>query len=567
MHNKKAVHGLHWDILWISSLAAIGIIIFYSSSYASVPNVGEFPIELGKELEKNSNANQKIDAVIRSIIRQSLAELTAKDISEIIQGCDNYLSYILLNKDNIQSCLNMESMKSGFIKAFQQKLDNVKPNKYLDLSGINYKVSISDKNGKFFLSGITEAELKIPLSIKKGSNEKQIGNLFVNPSFSIDTGYYFSDYDKLSKKSQELFWACKNLNIEECVNANKNHVFNDDNFGLLGSCEPEEKENFFRVVEYVEACSYSSDKSCICTQNNPSIKGSYDISKDGNDIMIADKNNPGLKQKIENAGLVDNYIYVGGASYVHKDTDGKVIISGYWTGKTCEPNPQTKFRFCVWSKNSSLYAYDENDKTAKLRPIVYRFALDFKEYSGNDILKGSSGNDILTESADIKERIRQLAQEIGFTNIDLALKLAKTESNFRHCNDGTLNCGTSNNGNVFTNGKDFGVMQINIDANSDLFNQGTQRLSLFACKQGETAYDLDCNIKSGLKILQQNYNAYGFNTERYNSAIDEFCKDSSNNAKYKSYADPWDRALRAYNGFGCNAQVAGYVEKVDSAIV
>ena len=44
---------------------------------------------------------------------------------------------------------------------------------------------------------------------------------------------------------------------------------------------------------------------------------------------------------------------------------------------------------------------------------------------------------------------------------------------------------------------------------------------LFGCKKEETAYDINCNIKSGLRILQQNYQAYGPNTDRYNNAVDK----------------------------------------------
>ena len=91
---------------------------------------------------------------------------------------------------------------------------------------------------------------------------------------------------------------------------------------------------------------------------------------------------------------------------------------------------------------------------------------------------------------------------------------------------------------------------------------------LFGCKKEETAYDINCNIKSGLRILQQNYQAYGPNTDRYNNAVDEFCKDPALNAKYKSYVNPWDRALRAYNGFGCSIGAdVSYVEKVNSTYV
>src|SRR3989344_6546691 len=479
-------------------------------------------------------------------------------------GCktdDNPASYSVWGFGGNAECSpGADTAQKAFIDQFLKKLDGfLSDYKYAAFQPGNYNIVFKDND----VIGAAKEPLKF-LFIKEGRIENVFSGYYsIKPSFRVSLDYDFSDYSKLMEKSQELIGICSGRNPESCLDANKD-IFDDESFELLESCEPEQKENFFKVVDYAESCSYSDDNSCICTQNNPSVKGSYDISQDGNDILIADKNNKELRERIKNANMVDSYVYIGGASYVHKDDQGKVIISGYWDGKTCTPKPQTKFRFCVQSRSSSIYAYDETDKTAKPRPVIYKFALDFD--TGNDILKGSSGNDILTESSDIRERIRLVSQEIGFTNLELALKLAKTESNFRHCTDSTLNCGTSNNQNVLTNGKDFGVMQINIDAHPDLFTKGAQRLSLFACKEGETVYDLDCNIKSGLKILQQNYNAYGFNAERYNNAVDEVCKDDSNNAKYKSYTG-WDRALRAYNGFGCNTQVAGYVEKVDSAIV
>src|SRR3990167_8713593 len=75
------------------------------------------------------------------------------------------------------------------------------------------------------------------------------------------------------KNMTAIFGFCKDSeNKAFCIASNRLQFFNDDDLKLLDKCDSEEKENFFRVFEYVESCSYSEDKSCICTKNNPSLK-------------------------------------------------------------------------------------------------------------------------------------------------------------------------------------------------------------------------------------------------------------------------------------------------------
>ena len=559
---KKGSTGIHWDILAIAALVSVGIIFFYSPAQASTPEVGEFPAKLAKSLEETRNKDQIINKILERTFEQSLAQIIGNGIFSSSTECGNYLGYGIIIRKNSE-CLNNFDIGQNLIKLFQESYAGLKKSKIggIDFSDVNFEVSID----KGF---IAHAQGKVPFSLLSGGGKEVVA--YINPSFYSSIGYDLDEYKRIAEKAQGLFNLCtESESLDFCIASNKLQFFASDDFELLDKCEPEEKENFFKIAEYIESCSYSNDNSCICTKNNPSVNGSFQISQDGDDILIIDKNNPELEEKIENAILVDEYIYAGGASYVHKDQEGKVLISGYWDGKTCEPKPKTKFRFCVQSKNSEFYAYNENDKTTKLRPVVYKFALDFIQLSGSMI--GSPRNNVLAESADIKERIRQLANEIGFANIELVLKLAKTESSFRHCRDGTSNCGASNPDNVNCNSfGSCGVMQVNNkpNAHEDLFIVGSKRLELFGCKKEETAYDINCNIKSGLRILQQNYQAYGPNTDRYNNAVDEFCKDPALNAKYKSYVNPWDRALRAYNGFGCSIGAdVSYVEKVNSADV
>jgi len=166
-------------------------------------------------------------------------------------------------------------------------------------------------------------------------------------------------------------------------------------------------------------------------------------------------------------------------------------------------------------------------------------------------------------------RVIELANSLS-ANPPLAVSIAnwETRGSFNHCNDGTLNCGTFNPDNVNCNPSgSCGVMQINKNAHPDLFTSENSRLNTFRCNSGETAWDLDCNIKSGIGLLKQNYDTWGSDTTKYNLAVDNNCNPAnnpSNNAKYKSYTNPWDRALRAYNGFGCTTGAdVTYVEEVN----
>jgi len=178
------------------------------------------------------------------------------------------------------------------------------------------------------------------------------------------------------------------------------------------------------------------------------------------------------------------------------------------------------------------------------------------------------GGPAITRSSSMERKVLEIANQRKFNNPQLTIAVASVESSFRHCRDGETSCGTSSPSNVLNNGEGWGMMQINKRAHPGAFVIESAELKAAGCSEKETVYDLDCNIKYGINILQRNYDLYRSDTATYNMAIDVFCtptttEKTERNTKYKQYTG-WDRATRAYNGFGCDSDiVAGYVERVN----
>jgi len=73
--------------------------------------------------------------------------------------------------------------------------------------------------------------------------------------------------------------------------------------------------------------------------------------------------------------------------------------------------------------------------------------------------------------------------------------------------------------------------------------------------------DISCQINVGADILKQFYDIYNNNDDVYSKAVLASCKNPDYQTKYLAYTG-WERALRAYNGFGCADLNSPYVEKV-----
>jgi len=389
MNIKKSKQGAILIYGLLASLLAVLLISYINI----ITTEKEFPLigQSSKKLLDSSNKAEKaflyVELASKNSVHQSIYDLAQTG------GCKNaekFLSNSLWNeKCEQKSRENFEDLLTTKLNSFFQKYNEIK------LPENNYIYDYDDND----IIGIT----KNPIEIIITQNEKEIGKQLIKLSFKINiNGYDFSDYDKLRKKSKELIKTCKEKNFEFCVDNNRD-IYNDESFDLLNNCESEDKKNFYEVVDYVERCANSEDKACICTRNNPSGTGSYKITKDGSNVVITDKNDKELKETVKNVNLLDdNYIFISDASYVHKDNEGKVIIQSFFGDNQCTPRPRTKFRFCVESKNNEYYAYDENDKTVKLRPVVYKFALDFGEQK---IIRPT------IEKVEVTDAIKQLFKE------------------------------------------------------------------------------------------------------------------------------------------------------------
>lgn len=370
--SKKAMMLLYFLIIAVAlgfgfyNLGNLMIHPAYGTEY-----VGETSIATIKSAHNAEKSLFYIDQSSKYSAYQSIYELAKKG------GCvesEKYFGYNIW--DNNKCNLDKESAKRNFIDLFKAKLDSfLQKYEPIKIPLNNYNLDFKDNN----LIGLAAQPLQIPI-FKDEKKTEQIGLYSVKPSFKVSLDYDFSDYDKLRKGAEELIALCTDQNLELCVDNNKYQFFSKDNFEISENCDNEEEEQFYEFLEYFESCAFSKDNSCICSQYRPNSLEIYEISQQGSDIIIINKNNPDLKYTINNAKLFDKSDYDSKKSFLHKDENGNIIVQESLNAKNqCTPNPKTKFRFCVKSTKSKFLVYDESDKKAEFRNPLYKFALDFGE--------------------------------------------------------------------------------------------------------------------------------------------------------------------------------------------
>ena len=99
-------------------------------------------------------------------------------------------------------------------------------------------------------------------------------------------------------------------------------------------------------------------------------------------------------------------------------------------------------------------------------------------------------------------------------------------------------------------GSSIGIMQINMKDLSYVSN-----LVKNSCRQGQTVYDRECNIKVGIAILKDKATYLDSDGRIKASKLQASCSQTAQPnryAKYSSYVG-MDAVLRAYNGLGCSS--------------
>ncbi len=155
---------------------------------------------------------------------------------------------------------------------------------------------------------------------------------------------------------------------------------------------------------------------------------------------------------------------------------------------------------------------------------------------------------------EVPEKIAQSAQAVGLDAEGqvIALKVAKAESNFVHCWDGTNNCGSQDPSKVKCgdNGNSCGIFQLHKGAHPDWYTPSGA--AAMGCTGNQVAYDLNCNIRIGAQHIKNLYN------DHYNEPPKLYtCKNV--------YYEKWDAVLRWYNGWpnDCSGN-PNYVDVVKS---
>ncbi len=158
-----------------------------------------------------------------------------------------------------------------------------------------------------------------------------------------------------------------------------------------------------------------------------------------------------------------------------------------------------------------------------------------------------SEQDQAMSADDVKNVIREVVNENNdYLPYELVAAVAWQESSYQQCDA---------QGNVLSNEDSFGVMQVNEKTVRDL------------CKDLDITRLRD-NVRCGFKILKTYYDSYK-DASKFREKVKKYCKDAYYQTRYLSYASApgkesyYQRALRAYNGFGCSEGAnVNYVEEV-----
>lgn len=279
---------------------------------------------------------------------------------------------------------------------------------------------------------------------------------------------------------------------------------------------------------------------------------------------------------LDSAALLSSHQSIIDVALSHKTDCGEYLGFSSWSNeeKECFPKKESLENDFSLKNSENIKIYLASYKDADLKQdyvfsVIEPFTVigvpERMIYSGGKILYEVVEIPELTISQEeLKERIVKKAEEIGVPK-DIALALAYTESRLMHTKDDRVIVGTTG---------DVGVFQINVkvhrdcaiddeDAKKELLEKGywkgEKRVRIDGicvipeCEE-KTVVDVDCNIAAGLRYLKKLRDA----------SREPIVYCSGIAGLEKTYTDPWQIALRKYNGLGCIPALAQYVEIVEA---
>jgi parallel beta-helix repeat protein len=198
---------------------------------------------------------------------------------------------------------------------------------------------------------------------------------------------------------------------------------------------------------------------------------------------------------------------------------------------------------CVYYPGSGVFPGGKCEEEGG--EVDFGFKSKSIEHIEEIVEQGEADGVISRDCSDYLEEIVEASEKYDLQDPLLLLAMIHEESS---CNPDA----------VSPDGKDTGLMQINI------IHCGEHGLPVNIADCKRELKKPEKSIDIGASMLKDHYNRYGSSSKDavYNAQVDKWCSSSMYRNRYKRYVK-WDRALRAYNGFGCdNLVIAGYVERV-----
>ena len=147
-------------------MIGIGIIVWNSTVNASIPKVGRYPASVIRSFEESRGTYLVVESIMSEVSKRSIDQLDQKNMKE--------RSIEVFKEIFAEEYINFSSRRLG----------------ELDFSKVNYDFFVDQENGEFFIVGMTDDRLAIPINLI--DDDKQvIGNVLVDPSFKILLEYDF----------------------------------------------------------------------------------------------------------------------------------------------------------------------------------------------------------------------------------------------------------------------------------------------------------------------------------------------------------------------------------------